>query len=849
VTVAVSTSRRRPGDGGVAARRAVIRWAWRLFRREWRQQALILALLTIAVASAIGFGSAAYNTTGVSAAAGFGTANHLYEVDAPDARSLPAAVEAAEERFGSVQLITRWTAPIPGSVESIEIRSLDPKGPLSGPMLALLDGRYPSGTGDVALTDWVADTLGLAIGGTFDLDGTDRLVVGTVENPSDLRSEFALVDPTDIAAATSATLLVGGSGSFGEVAALRDFGADHLPNADITSRADAEHEPARAAAEVLGTAASALLLVSLVAAASFIVVAQRRLRQIGMLGAVGATEKHLRLVVLGNGAVIGIIAASLGAALGLTAWMGIAPRMEETVGYRIDPFNVPWWLIGVAIALALTAAVGAAWWPARSVARIPIMRALSGRPSRARPARRSAKLAGLLVAVGVGCLVLAQGTAALVMAGTVLVGVGVLLASPLAIQALGRIARWLPVAERLALRDLARYQTRSAFAVAAISLTLGGPAGGVIDATAAEHSADPGNVSDHQLLVWTRDAGQPEGVSPMYTEDPEDAGFSPYLPRLTDTDLAELEDQAERIAATLDAPALTGLDLVTDPAVPATPDGRLAVTLAQRTELGYLDVTPLFVATPSLLDHYGLDPETVGAGTEVITVPPADRLPEDMEANIESDDLWLTNSAGDDGPEPVTAVQTLTSEYTSLPGSFITADELNRRGWEPARVGWLIESSTPLTSEQLVAARELAADAGLLIETRHEQENLAALTWGSTAVSMLVALGVLAMTVGLIRNEAGRDLRTLAATGATTGIRRTITAATAGGLALSGAVLGTVGAYLVIGANKIGDLSSLIPVPIAHLAVIVIGVPVVAALAGWLVAGREPPGLARQPIE
>jgi putative ABC transport system permease protein len=77
VTFAVSTSRRRPGDGGVAARRALIRWAWRLFRGEWRQQALILALLTIAVASAIGFGSAAYNTTGVSAAAGFGTANHL----------------------------------------------------------------------------------------------------------------------------------------------------------------------------------------------------------------------------------------------------------------------------------------------------------------------------------------------------------------------------------------------------------------------------------------------------------------------------------------------------------------------------------------------------------------------------------------------------------------------------------------------------------------------------------------------------------------------------------------------------------------------------------------------------
>ena len=36
-------------DGGVPARRAVIRWAWRLFRREWRQQLLVLALIIVAV--------------------------------------------------------------------------------------------------------------------------------------------------------------------------------------------------------------------------------------------------------------------------------------------------------------------------------------------------------------------------------------------------------------------------------------------------------------------------------------------------------------------------------------------------------------------------------------------------------------------------------------------------------------------------------------------------------------------------------------------------------------------------------------------------------------------------------
>ena len=39
--------------GGVASRRAVTRWAWRLFRREWRQQLLVLALIVVAVAATI----------------------------------------------------------------------------------------------------------------------------------------------------------------------------------------------------------------------------------------------------------------------------------------------------------------------------------------------------------------------------------------------------------------------------------------------------------------------------------------------------------------------------------------------------------------------------------------------------------------------------------------------------------------------------------------------------------------------------------------------------------------------------------------------------------------------------
>jgi putative ABC transport system permease protein len=93
-------------------------------------------------------------------------------------------------------------------------------------------------------------------------------------------------------------------------------------------------------------------------------------------------------------------------------------------------------------------------------------------------------------------------------------------------------------------------------------------------------------------------------------------------------------------------------------------------------------------------------------------------------------------------------------------------------------------------------------------------------------------------------SESAGDLRILTATGATARIRRTLTAATAGALALLGALLGVVGAYAYQ-----DDLGYLSDVPLLYLVILVAGVPLIAAAAGWLVAGREPPALARPVIE
>ena len=88
-----------PASGGVPARRAVARWAWRLLRREWRQQILVLALLILTVAAA-GFSvSAAYNVAALPGPQ-FGSANHLLQFGGTSPKALAADSRRPGRRSG-----------------------------------------------------------------------------------------------------------------------------------------------------------------------------------------------------------------------------------------------------------------------------------------------------------------------------------------------------------------------------------------------------------------------------------------------------------------------------------------------------------------------------------------------------------------------------------------------------------------------------------------------------------------------------------------------------------------------------------------------------------------------------
>ncbi len=220
---------------------------------------------------------------------------------------------------------------VPGGIDKVEFRAQDPRGAYGGARLALRRGSYPNGADEVAVTDGVATLLGLEIGQTIALDGRRRTVVGIVENPPDLSDEFALVSPSSAGRPDHVTALL--DADAGAVDALiAELGNRSAFVGSVQRRSNRGAD----ALAMFSVATVFLLLATLVAAAGFAVIAQRRLRQLGMLAAIGATGKQLRLVLLTNGAVVGAIGALLGTIAGLALWVALVPTLEPAFGHRID---------------------------------------------------------------------------------------------------------------------------------------------------------------------------------------------------------------------------------------------------------------------------------------------------------------------------------------------------------------------------------------------------------------------------------------------------------------------------------------------------------------------------------
>jgi putative ABC transport system permease protein len=829
--------------GGIIARRAVFRWGWRLFRREWRQQLLVLGLLTVAVAATIWGASVVTNTQLPNPNyATLGTAAASVTLPGSDPH-LAADIATIQDHWGPADLIESQNITA-GAIQPLQLRSENPHGHYNSPLLGLVSGAYPAGPGQVALTGQVANLYGTHVGGTWQAAGTTWRVTGIVQNPSNLTDQFALAAPGQVRHPSQVVMLLGPAAA---QQAISDGGTlPGVPAASVSLPAGSasKFSPATVVlvVEVLG-----LVFIGLVSVAGFTVMAQRRLRALGMLSAIGATQRNLRLVMIVNGLAVGVAGALAGAVLGFAAWFAYVPTLQQATGHAVDAGNLPWWALATGVVFAVATSVLASRRPAKTMAAVPVVAALSGRPVQPKAVHRSLLRGVIVLAVGVVCLSTAGGlagatgtggSAALrLLAGLVAVIIGIVLLAPLAIGMLRASSR-LPVAIRIGLRDLVRYRARSGPALAASTFAVFLAMGICVVAS----------IQFENVLAWTGPNLSSSQVI-VYAQ-PQQEG--PNAAPLSLTQLADVSGHIAGFAASLHARS----------AVPLESAG---ATLHQVGAQAHKDFTgTVYVATPQLLATYGIMVGQIAPGTDVLTMRPG-------MASLPHMELTWGNYGVQQGPGDLTKkdsvlpscslsrdclanprMQTVSSlpSGTSAPNTVVTEYAVSKYHLQTQLGGWLIQAPARLTAAQINAARQFARTYGPTVETESASVGPGEIADGATALGIVIALGVLAMSVGLIRSEAAQDLRTLTATGASGTTRRMITATTAAVLGLLGAVLGTAGAVIAGLAWARSSLSVMFgDVPLTDVLILLLGLPLIAAASGWLFAGRQPPAIARQPIE
>lgn len=231
-------------------------------------------------------------------------------------------------------------------------------------------------------------------------------------------------------------------------------------------------------------------IVAVVASAAFALAARRQLRSVGLLATAGADPATIRASLVLQGALPGLVAGVLAAVAGwaavaVIARLGLVERFSEVEG-ATAAFSATGAL--VALALGVGAGIAAAWQPATTASRIPLLSALAGRRP-VGPVRTHVPLAGLaLWAVGALLIAVAASIDAddglwhrmlpfLVIGGVIAVALGGVGLAPLLVALVGRGASRAGGSLRLVLRGLARHRTQSAATVAAVGVALALPVG------------------------------------------------------------------------------------------------------------------------------------------------------------------------------------------------------------------------------------------------------------------------------------------------------------------------------------------------------------------------------------
>lgn len=582
---------------------------------------------------------------------------------------------------------------------------------------------------------------------------------------------------------------------------------------------------------VIGTGVAALILaeVAFIAGAAFATGTRRRLREIGLMGANGASTKQVRSSVVGEGLVVGLVGGLSGAFLAFLLIVLGRPTIQEFVSRRIDgfPFS-PLDVIGP-IAVALVACVFAAWVPARTASGVPTLTALQGRMPVGAPKRWIIPVGLSLTALGV--LLLAVGlagqsgsAAAVGVIGAILmIGGTALLAGPL-VAWISKHAERFPITPRIVLRDSGRQRGRAAAAVAATMVILMAP-------VAAMASIEQNEAS--QAIN-----GLPMDRPQIYISGLHDGETGETMP-LGDEELGRIESlvPGSSVASfdVIDVPVMypTEFEALEDTAAGFGGDQTFDADLGQY----YLSPWRMSVADPEILGF--LDDDRLSRALE-----------EDGIALIGVEER--INTIEIDGDVMEVAEVPIAVQQRSFPRLMVTEETTSNYEAFDRRTSAVVE----ISETWLQSLNPFHEPARPLWEANWGESVFLDMSGGGgadlssgvilaliTLATMLVVLIVVATITALSAAEADSDLRTVVAVGATNSIRRKYLGLQSGIHTLLGCLLAVpltlllmrtvyssvLGGYRQIGAFGVFDSSQLF-IPWTGLALLVLGVPLAIGL-------------------
>ncbi len=494
----------------------------------------------------------------------------------------------------------------------------------------------------------------------------------------------------------------------------------------------------------LGTLVSVLLLaeVALVAGAAYATGIRRRMREIGLLGSNGATDTHVRTIVVGEGIVAGLLGSTLGTAMAVTLLIMGRPLMQRFVDRLLTapPVAVAD-VVGPAVVGVLAATV-AAWAPARTASSVPTVAALHGRMPQKAP-RRWIAPAGLgLVGFGMLLVIVAKvafGQGAAIQAGLgaiFMIGGAALLTGPM-ISVIGGIADRFRATSRLVLRDAARQRTRASVAMSAVMVVLLAPiivgvgAGNARAGQAIQGLPAPAN---HVVAI-----GQP-GVDGNF-----DAGYT--IPEDVEAVQAVLPESAAALITTLDARVIFQAEAI----------ALQTISRPESLENYERDISGDYraaVGTPSLAAALG-EPriaQALESGNAVVL-------------GVEDRSTTLTiNDVAIEATEVAIPVARWAMPRLLLPQSIV--DEL---GLRQAETKALFVTPQPLALETANALWDL--DVSVSVSPRNVLSIEQAL-WIGLGATFLVILGIIGLITMLSATESDGDLATMVAVGAPPWMRR-----------------------------------------------------------------------------